>query len=269
METAVRARYDRLLALLSGYGRVAVAFSGGVDSSLLLAAGREALGSGVSALFMDSVVVPGSERDDAAAIASELGVDLIALEVDFLAVDMVRENPEDRCYHCKLSLLRQAMSVAAERGLGVVAEGTNVDDSADYRPGRRALRELGILSPLEEAGLTKSDIRHILKEKGLAVWNKPSQACLASRIPYGSPLTVERLHRVRDAEAALSALGYSIVRVRDFGHLAVVEVGPEEVERLLGEAHRGAAAAALLAVGYSRVAFDSAGYRMGSLNAGI
>lgn len=263
------ARYDRLLELLADYGRMAVAFSGGVDSSLLLAAGKEALSAGVSAIFIDSVVVPARERQGAVDIAAALDVGLITLEVDLLAVDGVRENPKDRCYHCKSSLFRLVLEVAAEGGLGVVAEGTNADDGADYRPGKRALSELGVLSPLKEAGLTKTDIRRVLKEKGVPVWDKPSQACLASRFPYGSHLTEERLRRVGEAEDAMRGLGFSIVRVRDFGHLAVIEVGPGEVSRLFERPVNSEAAAALLAVGYSRVAFDSAGYRMGSLNAGI
>lgn len=262
LERKRQAAVERL-AKLDG---AVVAFSGGVDSTLLLALAREALGDRVLAVSARSPSWPKREREAAAALASALGAPRAVIEGTEMGVDDYRRNGPDRCYHCKKSLFASLREIACREELEAVLEGSNADDRADYRPGRRAVEEAGVLSPLLDAGITKEEVRALAKSLGLPNWDKPAAACLASRIPYGETITAERLARVEAAEDAIADLGFSGHRVRDHGNVARVEVRPEEMERFLAPATRATAAKALKDAGFRYVAVDLEGYRTGSLN---
>ena len=208
----------------------AVAFSGGVDSAYLLyAAGRYA--RRVQAYYVQSAFQPAFEREDARRLAGELGVDMRLLTLDVLAVPGVRENPPDRCYHCKKAIFAAIRAAAAADGFSVVVDGTNASDDAGDRPGMRALGELDVRSPLRECGLTKEEIRRLSREAGLFTWDKPAYACLATRVPTGTPITAEDLARVERGEEALFRLGFTDFRLRLFHGAARLQVPPEQTAR--------------------------------------
>lgn len=256
---------ERAKAILFGLGRVGVSFSGGVDSTLLLCLAVEACGrDNVLALTGLSASLPRRELEAAREAARRLGVTHLEVETGEFADPAFRTNPPDRCYHCKKRRLAALRQAAAERGVGQVVEGTNRDDLADYRPGLRATEEAGVRSPLLEAGLGKEEIRALSRERGLAGWDRPAAACLASRVPYGVELTGERLTQVERAEEYLAGLGFSPVRVRHHGEVARIEVAPEERGRLLERAAE--VQAQLERLGFRYVALDLQGYRTGSLN---
>ena len=265
-----RQKYDHLVAHLRTAKRVAVAFSGGVDSSLLLHAAREAhAADAVCAIHARSPLYCSREREAARAIAEMLAVRLLQVDSDALDDTHVRHNQPDRCYHCKLHSFRLIRAVAREEGCTLIVEGCNVDDVDDYRPGMRAIRELGIESPLREAGLTKQEIRWLAREKGLPNWDEPAMACLASRIPYGREITADRLRRIDAAEEAVRAFGVRLVRVRDHGSVARIEVAPDAIARLLAPEAARALVARLRQLGFQHVALDLEGYRMGAMNASL
>jgi uncharacterized protein len=249
---------------LRGLDSVLVAYSGGVDSTVLAALAHAELGDRMLAVFASGELEPSGEFEAARAIAAERNMPFLEIAVSELADPMLAANPVDRCYHCKRGLFSELGALAAQRGLAYVADGANLDDSADYRPGRRATAELGVVSPLAEAGLIKADIRAIARELGLPNAEKPSMACLASRFPYGTPLTPEALSRVGAAESALRALGLAQQRVRVHGDVARVEVAPEELAKTWDLRER--VASAVRAAGFAYVALDLDGYRTGSLN---
>lgn len=249
---------------LAAMGKLAIAFSGGVDSSFLLAVARKVLEDKVIAITNKSPLVPEREHDLAVRICNDLAVRQLVLEACDLDDPAFAENPADRCYLCKRRLLGEIMRVAEAQGFPHVAEGSNVDDCSDYRPGFRAVRELGVESPLLQAGLSKQDIRDLSHWMGLPTWDKPSFACLASRFPYGDPITEEKLARVGEAEQFLLDSGVSNVRVRVHGDVARIEVLPQDMETVL--ANRDAVVGRFRALGYSFVALDLQGYRMGSMN---
>ena len=222
---------EKLTARLKELGRVAVAYSSGVDSTFLLAAAHETLGENVTAVIGKTASFPEREYRDAVAFCEKLGVRYSVVEPDQMAVEGFRENPPERCYLCKRALFSAFLEAAQKVPL---ADGTNADDSKDYRPGMRALRELGIVSPLREAGLTKADIRELSREMGLPTWNKPSFACLATRIPCGEEITEEKLRMIEKAEECLFDLGFTQVRVRHHGDIARIEIDPAEMGRFLG-----------------------------------
>jgi pyridinium-3,5-biscarboxylic acid mononucleotide sulfurtransferase len=227
-------RCERLRGELRGLGRVAVAYSGGVDSGVLLHAARATLGDDAVAVIADSPSLPRRELEDALAFARSIGVEPLVVATDELDDPRYRANAGDRCYFCKATLFRAMARWAAERGFAALAFGEIVDDLADDRPGRRAANEFRVAAPLSAAGFSKADVRRWAREHDLGIAEKPSSACLASRIPVGTPVTRERLARVERAEESVKALGLRQVRVRDQGSRARLEVGPEERDAALG-----------------------------------
>ncbi len=247
-------------------GGVTIAFSGGVDSSLLLSIAHKALGENVLAV---SCRVPGHtqrEIEEAVALAKQIGVTHRVVEVDPLQDDNFRANDEGRCYYCKKVLLRLILELAADAGLPTVIEGSNADDRGDYRPGLAAVRELGVRSPLVELNIGKDKIRQLAHDLNLPVWDKPAAACLISRLPYGTKITNERLRRIERAEEILRAAGIWPARARDHGDLVRIETNPQRFPDLLDEKRRRALVADLQAAGYTYVAIDLQGYRTGAMN---
>lgn len=257
---------ERLGGILGGLDRVLVAFSGGVDSTLVLKVARDRLGDGVVALTAVSPTLPAEEYDDARRLAADLGVRHLLVPSNEMEVEGFRTNPSNRCYFCKSELYGLCRERAAEIGIGTVLDGVNVDDLGDHRPGLRAAEEGGVRHPLVEAGLVKADVRAAARHLGLDVWDKPAFACLSSRIPYGTEITLPRLRMVGEVESLLRRLGFRTFRVRHHGEVARIEVGADEMPRLLHEAHRGPVVARCLEVGFAYVAMDLQGYRQGSLN---
>lgn len=257
----------RLHALLRGFGRVAIGFSGGVDSTLLLRVAVDVLGSeNVLAVIADTPSLPRSEYAEALRLAEGMGVAPLVVNPGELSDPAYASNPADRCYFCKKHLFRRIAEVAAAKGVGTVLDGNNADDAGDYRPGRRAARELDVKSPLLEAGMTKAEIRALSRQAGLPTADKPAMACLASRIPYGTPVTAGVLAQVERAEAVLREAGLNQCRVRHHGEVARIEVPPEMLIRVVGDGVRERVVAGVKAAGYRFVTLDLQGYRTGSLN---
>ena len=262
----MKAKLESLRERLRGIGSAVVAFSSGVDSTFLLRVAHEELGDRVVAATIRSHAFPKRELDEAATFCRAEGVRHAVVDSEELDIPGFAENPPDRCYHCKRELFGKLLAFARENGLAAVLEGSNIDDDGDYRPGRRAIRELGIVSPLHEAGLTKAEIRALSREMGLPTSDKPSFACLASRFPYGERITATALERVEKAEQWLldAGLGLTQLRVRSHGGLARIEVPPADIPRLAARAAE--IAAAFKEFGFAYVTLDLRGYRTGSMN---
>ena len=257
-------RHRRLLADLAGLKSAVLAFSGGLDSSFLLHAASRAMGEGVTAVTLDTPYAPRAELAEAAALARSLGARHVVLSVAF--PEALRDNPPERCYLCKKALFSKLLELATNQGIAHVLDGANLDDLDDYRPGMRALAELGIISPLLAASIGKADIRALSKEAGLPTWNKPSGACLLTRLPHGRRVTAEELERIDTAETWLRSLGFPAVRLRSHGDLARLEVPRDQAPAVLEADARHGIDAKLKALGYRHVTLDLAGYRMGSFN---
>ncbi len=256
---------QKLHALLQPLGRVAVAYSGGVDSTLVLKASLDALGSeNVIALLAVSPSLPQSEKDEAVALAQQLGAHLELLPTEEVNDPAYQANAPNRCYFCKDHVYRALRQCAEQNGIKHVLDGMNAEDTLDVRPGRAAARELKILSPLHDLGFSKQDVRHFAKALGLPNWDKPAAACLASRVPYGTSVTPKLLSQIERAEAALFDLGFRELRVRHHGDVARLEV--PEADLLHALQQREAITTALRATGYIYITLDLAGLRSGSMN---
>ena len=258
---------DKLEALkdkLRDMESVVVAYSGGVDSSFLLKVAQDVLGDRAQGVLAVSPLLPSYEQEEAAAIAAEIKADVDFLEKDDLRAPAFVENTPDRCYVCKAAICAQLKAYAREKGYRFVVDGSNIDDRGDYRPGQRAARECGMRSPLQEVDLTKAEIRSLARRMGLPNWDKPASACLASRIPYGTPITREALEQVGEAEWTLRQLGLRQLRVRHHDNVARIEVPVKDFDLIM--AHRDGIVAALKGLGYAYVTLDLRGFRSGSMN---
>jgi len=262
-------KMDNLRRILREMGSVLVAFSGGADSTLLLRLAHEELGDRAMALLASSPTYPEFEIQQARQMAEAWGVRCMEVFSNELQIPGFSQNTPRRCYHCKKELFSLCREKAETYGLKYVVDGSNLDDTGDYRPGMEAARELGIRSPLKEAGFTKRDVRELSHQLGLPTWDKPSFACLASRFPYGTEITVKRLGQIEKAEAFLRRLGFRQLRVRYHGDLARVEVEPQELGRFLHEGIREKVIHHFKEIGFLYVTLDLQGYSTGAMNEGL
>ena len=260
-------KYEGLKEYIKELGSLAVGFSGGVDSALLLFAAHEVLGDRAIAVTAVDKSVPERELAEAKAFCKEYDIRQVIVSVDPMKDEVYRKNSPDRCYFCKHRIFTKIIKIAGEYGIEHVAEGSNMDDLGDYRPGLKAVEELSVKSPLRQAGLYKSDIREISKAIGLPTWSKPAYACLASRFVYGEEITEEKLHMIDLAEQFLIENGFGTERVRMHGNIARIEVPPEDIARLASDPLRNTVYEKFKEIGFLFVTLDMRGYRTGSMNA--
>jgi uncharacterized protein len=265
-EAAAHAGLADLKANLSQMHTAVIAFSGGVDSTFLLKVAHDLLGGGAVAVTNRAHNIPAHEVAEAVAFCAHEGIRHILFETDPLEVEGFADNPQDRCYICKKAMFERVKAIAKERGAEHVFDGTNLDDTHNFRPGMRALEELGIESPLAMARLTKSDIRQLSLEMGLKTWNKPSGACLVTRFPYGTHITSQDLARVEQAEGLLASMGFGQLRVRVHEDVARIEILPEQMPKVFERTNRERIVSGLRNLGYTYVTLDLQGYRSGSMD---
>jgi pyridinium-3,5-biscarboxylic acid mononucleotide sulfurtransferase len=266
-DEALLARKEaRLHALIAGFDSLMIAYSGGVDSAYLAVAASRVLPDRVLCVTADSPSYPRRHREMAEAIARQFHLSHEFIQTGELERPEYRANPANRCYYCKTELYEHLKQLALDRGFATIADGSNADDRGDYRPGRQAAREFGVRSPLDEADLTKAEIRELSRRAGLPTWDEPASACLSSRIPYQSEVTVEKLSMIERGEAVLRRHGFRVCRVRHHDTVARLEIGRDEMARALDPAIADAVVADLKAIGYQYVCLDLKGYRTGSLN---
>jgi len=263
-------KLEKLKGILGETGGCAIGFSGGVDSTLLVAVAHEALGDRCHAVISTSSTYARRECEQAISWISDQGIPFTVIESEELDIPGFSDNPPDRCFHCKHELFCRIAEVGAALGLKQVADGTNADDESDYLPGRRAAKELGVLSPLLEAGMTKQDIRDIAREVyDLPVADKPAMACLASRFPYGEKITRDKLEQTQAIEEYLQDQGFRVYRARHHGDIIRIETGPDEVEKLMVPEMRRKIVELAKEQGFLYVTLDMEGYRTGSMNEGM
>jgi uncharacterized protein len=266
MNNHLQQKLSKLDDIIDSLGKLAIAFSGGVDSSFLLKAAHDRLGSAVTAVTVNSQLIAPDEIAAARAFAAEEKINHVILSKDIFKNDDVIANPPNRCYHCKLDVFSTIWEFAASKGINHIADGSNHDDRDDNRPGMRAIHELKVRSPLMEAGLTKDEIRAAARERGLAVWDKPANPCLATRIPCGTAITKEMLETIYLAEQYLHELGFRSLRVRHHGNLARIEVPADDRKLFLDGELSMKIAEKLKSLGFIHITLDIEGYRMGSMN---
>lgn len=260
-------KLKQLELMLNKYGKLGVAFSGGVDSTFLLAFASSRIGtSNVTAITVDASNFAQDEIEYTKSFCHEMSINHLVIQVAFESINGFKENSKERCYFCKKSIFSIVKEYANEKGIMIIADGTNLDDDLDYRPGKKALGELGIVSPLKAVGLTKSEIRFALKEMGISIWDKPAFACLASRIPYGEEITEEKLISIYQVEKTIKSLGFSQVRVRHHGQIARIEILPEDIVAFSAPLIRQEVHKSAIEAGFSFSALDLEGYKMGNLN---
>ena len=260
----MREKYNNLINSLKEKGKICIAFSGGVDSTFLLKVAQNVLGENVLAITVRSSMYPDRELKESKEFCKSLKIKHIFLDANEYSVPEFVGNSKNRCYFCKKGIFSKVKEIAQKEGFDIVADGSNLDDEGDYRPGIKALKELGIISPLKEAGLTKNEIRELSKELGLSTWDKPSMACLASRIPYGSVITREKLKKIEIAEEFLLSNNFKQFRVRYYDDLAKIEVLKEDIPKVLQLSE--VIIAKFKEIGFNYITLDLEGYRTGSMN---
>ena len=262
-------KYELLKDIIEKKKSAAIAFSGGVDSTFLLRVAKEVLGDKLIAVTATSSTYPERELKEAIKYSEDIGVTHIIISSEELDIEGFASNPKNRCYYCKKELYSKINNIASANGVDYVFDGSNLDDTGDYRPGIQAAKELDVVSPLKEAGLTKNDIRDLSKELGLPTWNKPSFACLSSRFPYGNKITLPKLNMVDKAEQFLLDMGITQVRVRHHGEIARIEVEPSERENFFDIEVMNRIGNEFKKIGFTYVTLDVLGYRTGSMNEGL
>ncbi len=268
-EDDLKYKMECLTSAIKVYSSLAVAFSGGTDSTFLLAVAHKVLKKNVIAITAKSQIHPVRETDFAADYTKKHRIEHVIVQSNELEIPEFTVNNRDRCYVCKMNLFPRMMKAALKKGIRDLAHGANIDDLKDFRPGFSAASELGVAAPMIEAGLSKQEIRLLSKKMGLGTWNKPAMACLATRIPYGAPITIESLKMIEEAENALLDLGFTACRVRHHGNLARIELPKEDIERMINGKMRDSVVGKLRKTGYLYVSMDLEGYIQGSMNKGI